>query len=199
MNELENSSGQVASFHIKLKGLNNTNHQMQQYYKHLVERPGQFEILEAKLRDEVMTNQSKKNEILVRLKALHKKIASVTTDITGTKAVKEKLEKYNELLYEYSKHQTKLNSNLRLENSEVLGVDKCLKKRLEQLCAEKRSVTSNNKDLSQRCKYSKDIETAKDQLQRLTVSHSTNIATTWCQANKENVVLEGELKLVVAE
>ena len=27
-NKLENSSGQVASFHIKLKGLNNANHQM---------------------------------------------------------------------------------------------------------------------------------------------------------------------------
>ena len=30
LNKLGNSSGQVASFHIKLKGLNNENHQMQQ-------------------------------------------------------------------------------------------------------------------------------------------------------------------------
>ena len=30
LNELKNSSGQVASFHIKLTGLNNANHQMQQ-------------------------------------------------------------------------------------------------------------------------------------------------------------------------
>ena len=28
LNKLENSSGQVAFLHIKLKGLNNTNHQM---------------------------------------------------------------------------------------------------------------------------------------------------------------------------
>ena len=35
---------------------------------------------------------------------------------------------------------------------------------MEQLCAEKRSVTYNNKDLSNICKYSKEIETAKDQL-----------------------------------
>ena len=30
LNKLGNSSGQVDSFHIKLKGLNNENHQMQQ-------------------------------------------------------------------------------------------------------------------------------------------------------------------------
>ena len=30
LNELENISGRVASFHIKLKGLNNSNHNMQQ-------------------------------------------------------------------------------------------------------------------------------------------------------------------------
>ena len=47
-NELENSSGQVASLHIKTKVPNNA---------HMTERLGKFEILEAKLRDEVMTNQ----------------------------------------------------------------------------------------------------------------------------------------------
>ena len=164
-----------------------------------MEQLGQFEILEAKIQDEVITTQSEKNEILVKVKGLQKKITSVTTYLIGMKSVKENLEKYNELLYEYSKHQTKLNSNLRLENSEVLGVDKCLKKRLEQLCAEKRSVTSNNKDISQRCKYSKNIETAKDQLQICIDSLSTNIETPRCQANEANVVLEGELERVVDE
>ena len=87
LNKLENSSGQVGSLHIKLKGLNNANHQMQQEHAHIMERLGKFEILEAKLQDEVMTTQSKKNEILVKVKILQKKIASVTTDITGMKAV----------------------------------------------------------------------------------------------------------------
>ena len=35
---------------------------------------------------------------------------------------------------------------------------------MEQIRAEKTSVKSNNKDLSHRCKYSKEIENAKDQL-----------------------------------
>ena len=60
LNELENSLGQVACFHIKLKGLNNANHQMQQETAHMMELLGQFEIIEAKLRDEVMTTQSEK-------------------------------------------------------------------------------------------------------------------------------------------
>ena len=42
LNELENSPGQVASFHIKHKGLNNSNHQIQQENSHLMERLGQF-------------------------------------------------------------------------------------------------------------------------------------------------------------
>ena len=50
-NKLENSSGQVASFHIKLKGLNNANHHMQQENTHLTEHISQFEMLESKLRD----------------------------------------------------------------------------------------------------------------------------------------------------
>ena len=59
---------------------------------------GQFEILEAKLRDELMTTQSEKNEILVKVKGIQKKIALVTTELTGMKYVKKKLYKYNGLL-----------------------------------------------------------------------------------------------------
>ena len=36
LNKLENSPGQVASFHIKLKVLDNSNHQMQQENSHLM-------------------------------------------------------------------------------------------------------------------------------------------------------------------
>ena len=54
-NKLENSSGQVASFHINIKGLNNAKHQMQQENAHLIEHLSHFEILEAKLQNEVMT------------------------------------------------------------------------------------------------------------------------------------------------
>ena len=68
LNKLENSSGQVASFQIKLKILNNAYHQMKQEYAYLMERLGQFEILEANIQDEVMTTQSGKNEILVKVK-----------------------------------------------------------------------------------------------------------------------------------
>ena len=88
---------------------------------------------------------------------------------------------------------------MRHENYEVLGANKYLDKRLEKLCAENRSVTFNNKELSWRCKCSKMIETAKDQLQSRIDSPSTKIETTWCQKNEENVVLEGELKRVMAE
>ena len=55
LNKLENSSGQVAYFYIKLKGLNHDNHQIQQENSHLMEHLGQFEILESKIRGEVMT------------------------------------------------------------------------------------------------------------------------------------------------
>ena len=47
-----------------------------------------------------MTTQSEKNEILVKVKGLQKKISSVTTDLTGMKSINEKLENYNELLAE---------------------------------------------------------------------------------------------------
>ena len=57
----------------------------------MMERLGKFEILEERLQDEVMTTQSDKNEILVKVKGLHKKIALVTTYITGKKAVNQKL------------------------------------------------------------------------------------------------------------
>ena len=57
-----------------------------------------FEILEANLQDEVMTNQLDKHEIVVKVKILQKIIASVTTYLTIMKDVNEKLEKYNELL-----------------------------------------------------------------------------------------------------
>ena len=40
LNKLENSWGQLAYIHVKLKGLNNSNHQMQQENVHLMERPG---------------------------------------------------------------------------------------------------------------------------------------------------------------
>ena len=63
---------------------------MQQENIHLMERLGKFEILEAELWDEVMSTQSEKNQILVSVKGLQKKIASVTTDLTDTKAVNEK-------------------------------------------------------------------------------------------------------------
>ena len=66
------------------------------------------------------TTQSDKNEILVKVKGLYKKIASVTTDVTGMKYGNNKLEKYNEILAKARKHQTKLNETLRHDNSEVL-------------------------------------------------------------------------------
>ena len=78
----------------------------------MVEHLGRFDILEAKLWDYLMTTQSENNERLMNLKGLQKKIASVTTDLTGMKYVSEKLENYNELLSEASKHQTKLNETL---------------------------------------------------------------------------------------
>ena len=64
-----------------------------------MERLGQFEICEAKLLDEVMTTKS---DILntSESKRTSEKIASVTTDIIGTKAVNKKLEKYNAILSE---------------------------------------------------------------------------------------------------
>ena len=92
----------------------------------MVEQLGLFEILETKLWDEVMTTQSGKNYIWVKLKGLQKNIASVTTDLTGVKAVNEKLERCNELLGEAIKHQTKLDENLLRENSELLRVKKYL-------------------------------------------------------------------------
>ena len=49
LNKIENSSGQVAYFHMKIKGLNNVNHNIQH------ECLGKFEILESKIWDEVMT------------------------------------------------------------------------------------------------------------------------------------------------
>ena len=101
----------------------------------------------------------------MKVKVLQKKISSVTTDITGMKSAKEKLEGYNELMDETSKHQTNLNETLRHENSEVLRVNKDPDKILEHVCSDKISLTSSNKEISQRCKYSKEIETAKYQLQ----------------------------------
>ena len=44
-----------------------------------------------------MTTQSEKNEILVKVKGLQKKIALVTTDLTSMKFVNDKLYKQNEL------------------------------------------------------------------------------------------------------
>ena len=78
-------------------------------------------------------------------------------------------------------HQTNLNETLRHDNYEVLRVKKDIEKILEQICAEKRSVTSSNKEISQRCKYSKEIETAKDQLQSHIDSLSKNLEITQCQ------------------
>ena len=65
-----------------------------------MEHLSQFEILVERLQDEVMTTQSEKNEILVKLKELQKKITLVTAYIKSMKAVNEKLDKYNELLDE---------------------------------------------------------------------------------------------------
>ena len=76
---------------------------MQQENTHMMECPGQFEILESKLQGEVMNTQYEKNKILVKVKGLQKKIDSVTTDTTGMKAVNQKLGNYNELLSESTK------------------------------------------------------------------------------------------------
>ena len=160
---------------------------------HLMERLGQFEIIEENLRDEVMITQSEKYEILLKVKGPQKIIASVTTYLTGMKAVNDKLKKYNELLSEARKHQIKINETLRFENSELLRLKKSSKKILERLCEEKKSITPNTKELPQKCKYYKEIETVKDKLQSRIDSLSTKIETTWCQKNEENVVLEGEI------
>ena len=71
----------------------------------------------------------------MRVKILQKKITSVTIDITCMKYFNVKLNKYNKLLAEDSKYHTKLNENLRLENSEVLRVKKDPEKMLKQICA----------------------------------------------------------------
>ena len=70
---------------------------------------------------------------------------------------------------------------------------------MEKLCAEKRQVTSSNQELSHTCKYSKNTETVNYQLQSHIDSPSTNLERTQYQSNEENVLLEGELKHVVAK
>ena len=65
-----------------------------------MEHLSQFEILESKLQDEVMNTQSEKNEILMKVKGLQKKIASFKTDVTGMKSVIKKLENFNDFLDE---------------------------------------------------------------------------------------------------
>ena len=75
------------------------------------------------------------------------------------------------------------------DNSELLRVKKDPDKILVWLCAEKRSVTSNNTEHSQRCKYTKDIETSKDKLQSRIDSLSKNHETTRYQENEANVVM----------
>ena len=65
---------------------------MQQENSHMMERLGQFLILEANLWNEAMTTQSEKNEILVKVKKMKKKIALVTKTLTGMKGVNEKLD-----------------------------------------------------------------------------------------------------------
>ena len=70
---------------------------------------------------------------------------------------------------------------------------------MEQIRAEKTSVKSNNKDLSNIYKYYKEIETAKDKPQSRIDSLSTNIETTWYKSNEAIVVLVGEFKRVVTE
>ena len=91
MNKIENSSGQVDDFHINIKGLKYANHQMQQENAHMMERLGQFEIFESKLLDEVITTQAEKNEILLKEKVVHKKVATVITYLTRMKSVSDKL------------------------------------------------------------------------------------------------------------
>ena len=59
----------------------------------------------------------RENEILVKVKGPQNKIASVTTDLIIMKDVNKKIEKYNEILAEDSKYQTKLNDNLCHNNS----------------------------------------------------------------------------------
>ena len=47
-----------------------------------------------------MTTQPEKNEIIVKIKGLHKRIDSVTTYITGMKYVNKNIDEYNELMDE---------------------------------------------------------------------------------------------------
>ena len=60
LNKLENILGQVTSLHIRLTGPNNVYHQIKQENAHMMKHFGQFEILQAKIWDEVMTAQSDK-------------------------------------------------------------------------------------------------------------------------------------------
>ena len=60
-------------------------------------------------------------------------------------------------------------------NSEVFRVNKGIEKIKEQLCADNTSVTSNTKEISQRCRYYKEIETAKYKIQIRIDSLSKNI------------------------
>ena len=75
------------------------------------------------------------------------------------------------------------------DNPEVFRVKKFPEKILEQLCAEKKSITLNNKELFQRFKYSKEIKTAKDKIQSRIDSPSRKLEITQCQANEVYVVL----------
>ena len=77
-----------------------------------------------------MTNQSEKNEILVKVIGLQNKIGLVATYIAGKKYVHKKLEKQNELLEKARKHQTNINETLCHENSKLLRVNKDLWKGL---------------------------------------------------------------------
>ena len=53
-------------------------------------------------------------------------------------------------------------------------------KKMEIICSEKTSVTSNNKELYKRCKYSKEIENSKDRLQSCINNLSTNTEINRC-------------------
>ena len=88
---------------------------------------------------------------------------------------------------------------MRFENSELLRLKKSSKKILERLCEEKKSITPNTKELPQKCKYYKEIETVKDKLQSCIDSLSKNLEITRCQANQKNIVLKEELEYMMAE
>ena len=74
----------------------------------MMEQLGQLEIIEANLRDDVMTTQEEKKKILAKVKRIQNKTASVTTVIKGMKSDNKNIQKYNEILSEARNNKPKL-------------------------------------------------------------------------------------------